>query len=68
MVSSIKTGYFVDKFPHVAGQIGAENHAFACCRVGETEFGGVERLALEAEPVENRAKRGRSPSVEWIPQ
>ena len=66
--SSISTSGFVDKFPHVAGQFGAEFHRFASGRVNETELRRMERLTGEIEPGEKLAKGLGRPSIDRVSQ
>jgi hypothetical protein len=43
---------FVDQFPQIARQVAAETQPVACDRVNETKHRGMERLAVEIEPLE----------------
>jgi len=66
--SSISTCGFVDKFPHVAGQFGAEFHRFAGRRMDKAQLRRVKRLTPESEAFEKAAKRFRRASIDWVSQ
>jgi hypothetical protein len=53
--SSILTHGYIDKFPHIGRQFCLEADRFSADRMNETEFGRVQCLAGETEPLENRA-------------
>ena len=66
-VSSISTSDFVDEFPHIDRQFGAEIQAFAADRMFESEAGCVERLAGELQLLKRRAERLGSTSIDRVP-
>ena len=63
-----RTPQFDDQFPQIDGQRAGEGEALPGDRVDEAQPGGVERLAGEADPREERANRRRGASIDWVPQ
>jgi hypothetical protein len=67
-VSSITMAQLVDKFRHVGRGIAAIADVFACDRVHEAQFGGVQGLPGKAESFEDRAKGFRGAAIGRVSQ
>jgi hypothetical protein len=66
--SSISASGFVDQFLKICWKISVEILAFTRDRMNESELFGMQRLALEAQPVEHGFERFRSAPIDWIAQ
>tara|TARA_B100001765_G_scaffold189718_1_gene136168 strand:- start:119 stop:406 length:288 start_codon:yes stop_codon:yes gene_type:complete len=65
--SSISTSDFVDQFPHVPGQVSPKIEPFAGCGMDEAEAGGVKRLPVKAQFLEDRPQGLGIASILWVP-